>query len=124
MTLTVLGRELKVPEAAHGVARFSFAELCEAPLGAADYLAIARTFSTVFVAGIPEFDARARNPIKRFILLIDTLYDAGTRLVASSARPPDAIQASGYHADEFLRTASRLNEMQSASWWGAKIAET
>ncbi|MGE3832538.1 MAG: cell division protein ZapE, partial [Parvibaculaceae bacterium] len=91
MTLPVLGRELKVPEAAHGVARFSFADLCEAPLGAADYLAIARIFSTVFVSGIPEFDARARNPVKRFILLIDTLYDAGTRLVASSARPPDAI---------------------------------
>ena len=124
VTLTLLGRALMVPEAAHGVARFSFAELCEAPLGAADYLAIARAFSTVFIAGIPEFDLRARNPVKRFILLIDTLYDAGTRLVASSARPPDAIHAGGYHADEFLRTASRLHEMQSASWWGAKIVET
>jgi cell division protein ZapE len=67
---------------------------------------------------------RMRNPVKRFILLIDTLYDAGTRIVVTSAKPPDAIHGGSYHADEFLRTASRLHEMQSASWWGAKIAET
>jgi cell division protein ZapE len=124
LTLSLLGRELKVPEASHGVARFSFAELCEAPLGAADYLAIAKAFSTVFIADIPELDVRARNPVKRFILLIDTLYDAGTRLVASSAKPPEAIHAGGHHAKEFARTVSRLNEMQAASWWGARIVET
>ena len=122
--LSLLGRELKVPEAARGAARFSFADLCEAPLGAADYLAIAKAFPTVFIADIPELDQRARNPVKRFILLIDTLYDAGTHLVASSAKPPEGIHTGGHHAKEFARTASRLNEMQAASWWGARIAET
>lgn len=123
-TLDVLGRTLLVPQAAHGAARFSFADLCEEPLGPPDYLAIARNFGTVFIERIPLLTPRHRNPSKRLVLLIDTLYDAHVRLVASAAGPPEAIHARGHHVKEFARTVSRLQEMQSASWWGAKIAET
>ncbi len=122
--LDVLGRELAVPQAARGAARFTFADLCEAPLGPPDYLAIARAFGTVFMEHIPVLTPHHRNPSKRFILLIDTIYDARVRLVASAAAPPEALYAEGHHAQEFARTVSRLKEMQSASWWGAKIAET
>jgi cell division protein ZapE len=122
--LDVLGRELSVPQAARGAARFNFADLCEAPLGPPDYLAIARTFGSVFIEHIPVLTPRHRNPSKRFILLIDTLYDARVRLVASAAVPPEALYAEGHQVQEFARTVSRLKEMQSASWWGAKIAET
>jgi cell division protein ZapE len=122
--LEILGRQLHVPQAAHGAARFTFADLCAAPLGPPDYLAIAKTFGTVFIERIPVLTLRHRNPSKRFILLIDTLYDAHVRLVASAARPPAALYSKGHHAREFVRTVSRLQEMQSASWWGAKIVET
>lgn len=124
MELTVLGRTLHVPEAAHGCARFSFKELCEAPLGPADYLALAENFQTLFVTGIPALKASQRNEARRFVLLIDTLYDARRRLVATSAKDADAIYPKGDHRFEFGRTVSRLREMQSASWWGQKIVET
>ena len=122
--LDVLGRRLHVPQAAHGCARFSFAALCEEPLGPPDYLALTHHFRTVFVEHIPALEPGRRNAAKRFVTLIDTLYDARTRLVATSAQPPDGIYPAGDHAFEFARTASRLKEMQSASWWGKKIAET
>jgi cell division protein ZapE len=118
------GRKLAVPQAAHGCARFSFADLCEAPLGPADYLAIARNFRTIFIEHIPALKPSRRNEAKRFVMLIDTLYDAHVRLVASSAAQPEGIYPQGKHGLEFARTASRLREMQSASWWGKKIAET
>ena len=124
MELDLLGRRLHVPLAAHGCARFTFEELCGRPLGAPDYLAIARTFRTVFVSGIPALGPSKRNEARRFIILIDTLYDAGIRLVVSSAMLPEAIYPAGDHRLEFARTVSRLREMQSASWWGKKIAET
>ncbi len=122
--IDVLGRKLHVPQAAHGCARFNFSELCERPLGPPDYLALAHNFGTVFVERIPVLKASQRNEAKRLVLLIDTLYDAGVRLVASSAKPPEGIYHSGDHRIEFERTVSRLREMQSASWWGKKIAET
>ena len=122
--IDVLGRKLHVPQAAHGCARFSFSELCENPLGPPDYLALAHNFGTVFVARIPALKASQRNEAKRFVLLIDALYDAGVRLVASSAKPPEGIYPAGDHRFEFGRTVSRLKEMQSAGWWGKKIAET
>jgi cell division protein ZapE len=122
--INVLGRTLHVPEAAHGCARFSFSQLCEAPLGPADYLALASAFQTLFVTGIPALKASQRNEAKRFVLLIDTLYDTRRRLVATSAKDADAIYPRGDHRFEFGRTVSRLREMQSASWWGQKIVET
>ena len=83
--LDVLGRKVDVPQAAAGVARFSFRELCEEPLGAVDYLAIARSFHTVLIDAIPIIGVEQRNPAKRFILLIDTLYDRHVKLIVSAA---------------------------------------
>jgi cell division protein ZapE len=122
--IDVMGRKLKVPQAAHACARFSFAQVCEAPLGPADYLALTHNFRTLFVEHIPVLAQSDRNPAKRFVLLIDTLYDAKIRLVASAAAPAEALYPAGDHRFEFARTVSRLKEMQSASWWGATIVET
>ena len=115
--IEVLGRKLAVPYAAHGCCWFEFDALCRQPLGAADYLALARTYGTIFVAHVPVIKASERNEAKRFILLIDTLYDAGTRLVVTAAAAPEKLCTTGPHKAEFLRTASRLREMQSRSWW-------
>jgi cell division protein ZapE len=87
-------------------------------------LALAANFQTVFVEGIPALKTTQRNEAKRFVLLIDTLYDARVHLVASSAQPPERIYPQGDHRFEFSRTISRLQEMQSAAWWGQKIVET
>jgi len=124
MEIDVAGRKLHVPQAAHGCARFSFAELCEQPLGPADYLALTHNFRTLFIEHIPVLGPERRNEARRFVMLIDTLYDAGVRLVATSAAAPEGIHPAGEHAFEFGRTVSRLREMQSAAWWGKKIAET
>ena len=109
------GRVIRVPEAAKGVARFSFRQLCEQPLGASDYLRIAREFHTLIVGQIPVMDYPQRNEAKRFIALIDTLYDNAVKFVASAAAEPTALYLAteGYEANEFKRTASRLIEMRS-----------
>lgn len=117
LELSLLGRKLHVPRAAHACARFSFADLVEQPLGAPDYLALAQGFSTLFIDHVRVLKASERNEAKRFILLVDTLYDARTRLVVSAAAEPEALCPTGPHKAEFLRTASRLREMQSLSWW-------
>lgn len=115
-SLTVLGRSLSVTRAGRGAARFGFDELCARPLGAADYLAIARNFHTVFLDHIPVMDAGKRNEARRFTLLIDTLYDEGVKLVCSAAAPPDGLYPEGSGADAFRRTASRLVEMASEAY--------
>lgn len=116
--LAVKGRELVVPRANGTAARFTFGELCEKPLGARDYLAIASRFDTLFIDCIPVMGQEKRNEAKRFILLIDTLYDNRMRLVASAEAPPEQLYAgtSGTEAFEFARTASRLTEMQTRDW--------
>lgn len=116
VTIEFNGRALVVPEASHGVARFSFAELCEQPLGAADYLALAERFHTVILDGIPRLRPEQRNEAKRFQILIDTLYDRRVRLICAADAPPGEIYIKGRHAKEFERTASRLHEMQSADY--------
>jgi cell division protein ZapE len=113
MTLTVLGRTLRVPRAAKGVARFSFTDLCEQPRAAADYLAVARNFHTVMIDRIPQLTPAQRNEARRFVVLIDTLYDEGVKLICSAATPPEALYPEGDGADAFRRTVSRLVEMQS-----------
>ena len=113
------GRQVPVPLAAGNAARFSFADLCEKPLAARDYLAIADRFGTIFIDRVPVLDQTLRNPAKRFILLVDTLYDKRVRLVLSAAVPPDRLyagRAGVTEAFEFDRTASRLVEMQSREW--------
>ena len=116
--LTVKGRRLHVPCAAMGVVRFSFHDLCEQPLAAADYLRIAHDFHTVVLDRIPVMDYERRNEVKRFIILVDTLYDNAVKLVASAAAEPDALYraSEGFEAQEFKRTASRLIEMRSQAY--------
>jgi len=116
--LSVRGRKLRVPRAAMGVARFFFHDLCEQPLAAVDYLRIAHEFHTVILDRVPVMGFEERNAAKRFIILIDTLYDHAVKLVASAAAEPDALyQASdGFEAAEFKRTASRLIEMRSQTY--------
>jgi cell division protein ZapE len=116
--LLVKGHLVRVPRAAMGVARFSFAELCEQPLGAEDYLKLAREFHTLVLDRIPVMNYAQRNEAKRFIALIDTLYDNAVKLVASAEAAPTALyQANdGFEAQEFKRTASRLIEMGSRGY--------
>ena len=116
--LVVHGRTLRVPHAAMGVARFSFKEICEQPHNAADFLRIAHEFHTLIIDRIPVMDFDQRNAAKRFIILIDTLYDYAVKLVASAAAEPGALYLAdeGFEADEFKRTASRLIEMRSQSY--------
>ncbi|MDE1972716.1 MAG: AFG1 family ATPase [Hyphomicrobiales bacterium] len=112
------GRALRVPLAAMGVARFSFHDLCEQPLAATDYLRIAREYHTIIVDRIPIMSFETRNAAKRFIILIDTLYDMNVKLIASAEAEPDAIYRGdeGFEAQEFKRTASRLIEMRSQAY--------
>jgi len=118
--LTVKGHAVRVPKAAMGIARFSFDDLCGQALAAADYLRIAREFHTIILDHIPVMDYPNRNEAKRFIILIDTLYDNAVRLLASAQAQPDAlyIATEGYEANEFRRTASRLIEMRSQTYLG------
>ena len=118
LDLPLLGRLVHVPQAAGGVARFSFAALCEAPLGSADYLAIARAFGTVIVDGIRVIGPGERNLAKRFITLVDTVYDEQVKLIASAQAEPETLYtgADGREAFEFARTVSRLHEMRSADY--------
>ncbi len=109
-------RTLTIPRAARRVARISFDELCGRPLGAADYLALAEAFDTVLIDGVPRFTEARRNEMKRFIVLVDSLYEARRRLVATAEAPPDRLYAAETGALEFARTESRLIEMQSADW--------
>jgi cell division protein ZapE len=116
------GRLIAVPQAASGVARFSFQDLCAQPLAAPDYLAIARAYTTLIVEDIPLLTPDRRNEARRFITLIDTLYDRGTCLVASAAAEPDMLYPTGDGADLFVRTASRLMEMRSEAWLAERVA--
>jgi cell division protein ZapE len=118
LDLAVKGRAVRVPRAAMGVARFAFAELCDAPLAGADYLKIAHEFHTVVLDRIPVMDFARRNEAKRFIILIDTLYDNAVKLLASAEAEPDAlyVASDGVEVTEFKRTASRLIEMRSDSY--------
>jgi cell division protein ZapE len=117
--LAVLGRSIRVPAAAMGVARFSAAELVEQPLGPRDYLRLAHAYDAVIIDDVPVFDRTQPSAAKRFILLIDTLYDAGVKLGASFAAPIDQLGADEKTALEFQRAASRLVEMQSADYLAA-----
>lgn len=110
------GRKILVPLAARGVARFSFADLCEQPLGPGDYLAIAGLYHTIVLSGVPGLSAEKRNEARRFMTLIDALYEHRVKLVIAADAPPERLYPSGDGAVEFQRTVSRLQEMRSADY--------
>ncbi len=113
--LTVKGRDIPIM-AASGIARVSFAQMCEQPHGAEDYIALAKAFHTVFLENIPSINYDRRNEAKRLMTLIDALYEARTRLVVSADAPPDRLYRGDDHGFEFRRTVSRLLEMQSEAY--------
>ncbi|MCU0826436.1 MAG: cell division protein ZapE [Tabrizicola sp.] len=116
LTLTVNGRTLDLPRFANGVGRATFWDLCAKPLGPADYLAIAQAVRVLILEDIPQLSASNYNEAKRFVTLIDALYEAKVRLIASAADEPERLYLEGTGAFEFERTASRLREMQGAAW--------
>jgi cell division protein ZapE len=117
VSLHVMGRTLPVPRAANGVARFSFDELCARNLGAGDYLAIATHFHAVVLDDVPRLTPDNHNEARRFINLIDNLYDHRVKLAASAAAMPDELYAEGDGAKAFERTASRLMEMRTEDYF-------
>ena len=116
LTLTVMGRALVAPVTADGVARFDFDMLCGTALGAGDYLAIASRFHTLILDGVPRLSPDNYDVARRFIVLVDTLYDQRVKLIASAGAAPDQLYKRGENARMFERTASRLDEMQSEDW--------
>ncbi|WP_299651937.1 cell division protein ZapE [uncultured Jannaschia sp.] len=116
LTLRVKGRDLRLDDFASGVARASFADLCGRPLGAADYLALARNVRVLILTDVPKLDRRHGNEARRFVTLIDTLYEARVKLIISAEAEPEALSPGDVF--EFERTASRLREMQAEGWGG------
>ena len=114
--LELKGRAVHVPLASMGVARFSFDDLCKRPLGSLDYLRIAHEFHTILIDDIPQMSPSNRNEARRFINLIDTLYDCRVSLIASADAEPHDLYKKGDNADLFERTTSRLTEMRSKAY--------
>jgi cell division protein ZapE len=114
--LEVLGRRITLPRAAGGMVRSAFASLCSVALGPNDYVALAARFHTVFLEDVPKLTANRREEARRFVILIDALYEAKTRLIVLAEAEPTQLYPAGDGAFEFERTASRLQEMRSADW--------
>ncbi len=115
-TLKVQGRSLDAHTTARGVARFDFEELCARPLGSADYLALTETFHTLLVANVPRLGPENRNEAKRFVTLVDILYEAGSNLILSAEVEAEHLYEQGDGHFEFSRTVSRLMEMRSEAY--------
>jgi len=120
-TLMVQGRFVVVPRAAKHVAWFSFAELCGQPLGPADFLALAATFHTFIVEGVPKLTWERRDEARRFGMFVDTLYEARGNLICSAEVPPQGLYTEGNQSFEFQRTVSRLVEMQSEEYMSGRL---
>ncbi len=114
--IAVMGRKLPFKLYGSDIGRFTFSDLCEKPVGAADYLAIAKQLKMLILTDIPKLAAEKRNEAKRFVTLIDALYEHKVKLIATAEVPAEKIYDSGDGSFEFKRTVSRLNEMQSESW--------
>ena len=120
--IDVKGRVVHVANAARGVARFTFEALCDRPLGPVDYLHIAHRYHTVIIDDIPRLVPERRAAARRFINLIDTLYDCRVGLIASAAAEPDELYPKGDEAFLFERTASRLIEMRSEDYLASRMS--
>ena len=116
ISLRVLGRDVEIPQFHNGCARATFFDLCGRPLGPADYLALAASARVLLLDDIPRLSSENFNQARRFVTLIDALYEARVQLFASAAAPPDRLYVEGEGAFEFARTASRLQEMQADDW--------
>ena len=117
--IVLRGRVIAVPAEANGVARFCFADLCETPLGAADYIAIAELYHTVVLADVPRLGPEKRNEAVRFVTLIDALYEHKVNLICTADTEPEALYPEGDGSFAFARTVSRLHEMQSDDYMHA-----
>ncbi|WP_309090943.1 cell division protein ZapE [Phenylobacterium sp.] len=115
-TLEVLGRRITFPHAAGGLLRASFASLCSVALGPNDYIAVADRFHTIFLEGVPKLTPNRREEARRFVILVDALYEAHAKLIVLAEAEPVKLYPEGDGAFEFERTASRLQEMRSADW--------
>ncbi len=116
LVLAVKGRDVVLPAFRNGVARASFWDLCGQPLGPADYLAVAEAVKVLILEDVPRLSSENFNEAKRFVTLIDALYEAHVRVILSAADIPERLYIEGAGSFEFERTASRLREMQSAEW--------
>ncbi|SNS23724.1 cell division protein ZapE [Antarctobacter heliothermus] len=116
LTLHVKGRKVELPRYHNGVARADFFDLCGRMLGPADYLKLAESVRVLILENIPQLSRRNFNEARRFVTLIDTLYEARVKLIASAAAQPEMLYVEGEGSFEFERTASRLREMQAADW--------
>ncbi|MEJ6404561.1 cell division protein ZapE [Yoonia sp. 2307UL14-13] len=116
LVLHVKGRQVELPHFHNGVARARFYDLCGKPLGPADYLALADAVRVLILEDIPALSRNNFNEAKRFVTLIDTLYEGRVRLICSAAAKPEMLYLEGEGTFEFERTASRLREMQSDGW--------
>ena len=114
--LTVKGRDVVLPAFRNGAARAGFHDLCGVMLGPGDYLEIASAVKLLVLENIPQLSRSNFNEAKRFVILIDALYEAKVRLVASAAAQPEMLYVEGEGSFEFERTASRLREMQDKTW--------
>jgi cell division protein ZapE len=112
-SIEIEGRAIPVRRLSADVVWFDFAAICEGPRGAADYIEIAHDFHTVFVSGVPSFDATHENAARRFITLVDEFYDRNVKLVLAAVARPDGLYRGDRLRFEFDRTRSRLTEMQS-----------
>ncbi len=113
------GRDIIVPDFSSGVGKASFKDLCAIPLGPGDYLEIAQSLRAIVITDVPKLSKENSNEAKRFVTLIDALYEAGIKLIVSADADPENLYVDGTGAFEFERTASRLREMQSADWANA-----
>jgi cell division protein ZapE len=118
-----IGRQIHVPRVAMGAARFGFTDLCDVPLGSRDFVRIAHSFDSIVIDHVPQMDRTRSSAAKRFILLIDSLYDRGVKLGASFAVPLDQLGQDDKTAFEFQRTISRLAEMQSEEYLGKALRD-
>ena len=114
--LEVLGRRITLPHASGGLVRATFSSLCSVALGPNDYVALADRFHTVFLEDVPRLTPNRREEARRFVILIDALYEAKTRLIVLADAEPQKLYSQGEGSFEFERTASRLQEMRSADW--------
>lgn len=116
LTLAHKSRKIVIPAFYNGVGKGTFSDFCSLPLGPGDYLKIAETCRVLFLLDIPQLSPANNNEAKRFVTLIDALYEARVKLIASAASAPNALYRAGKGAFEFERTASRLYEMQAEDW--------